>query len=252
MSGTAYIALGGNLGDVEETMREAIRHLHETESVRVVNCSGLYRTSPIGIEAGETFLNAVVCVQTSLSPDALLELCHQIENSLGRVREIHWGPRTIDLDLIAVDDLMIRSSALSLPHPACWYRRFVLDPMTEIAPDWLHPERNETVLELQTRLLNRPLIIDFSCCENESVISAAKVLKTTFTPRELSVLTRADEKNSEQPTWKVLERGTPQWESGEIVARLDSAHLSKPFDQALVDIVRSAIEAPQRVADFNC
>jgi len=251
MSGTAYIALGGNLGNVEQTMRQAIGRLRESENVDVVNCSGLYCTSPIGTQAGDNFLNAVACVQTSLSPEELLSLCQEIENKLGRVREIHWGPRHIDLDLIAYDDLIIHSKALSLPHSACWYRRFVLDPMTEIAPEWLHPQRKTTVVELLTRLLNRPLILDLSCCDSTFIASTVNMLKTAFTSQELSIVTGIEKDNSEQPTWKILEQTMPQWESSEIVSRMKLTHLSAPTEQALIDMIRSAIDAPQRLADFE-
>lgn len=251
MSGTAYIALGGNLGNVEQTMRQAIEQLRESKSVDVVNCSGLYCTSPIGAQAGDHFLNAVICVQTSFTPEELLSLCQTIENKLGRVRDIHWGPRNIDLDLIAFDDLVIHSKALSLPHPACWYRRFVLDPMTEIAPEWLHPQRKTTVVELQTRLLNRPLILDLSCCDSAFIASAVKVLKTAFTSQELSLVTGNEKENSEPPTWKILEQTMPQWENSETVSRMDLSHLSAPTEQALIDMIRSAIDAPQRTADFD-
>lgn len=251
MSGTAYIAIGGNLGNVEQTMRQAIVQLGEAENVDVVNCSGLYCTSPIGTQAGETFLNAVVCVQTSLSPEELLSLCHQVENKLGRIRDIHWGPRNIDLDLIAFDDLIIHSTMLSLPHPACWYRRFVLDPMTEIAPEWLHPQRKITVVELLTRLLNRPLILDLSCCDSTFIASAVNILKTAFTSQELSIVTSNEKENPEPPTWKVLEQTMPQWQSCEIVSRMDLSNLSAPIEQALIDMIHSAINAPQRIVDFE-
>lgn len=251
MSGTAYIALGGNLGNVEQTMRQAIVQLGESNNVDVVNCSGLYCTSPIGTQAGDDFLNAVVCVQTSLSPEELLSLCQEIENKLGRIRDIHWGPRNIDLDLIAFDDLIIHSTMLSLPHPACWYRRFVLDPMTEIAPEWLHPQRKTTVVELLTRLLNRPLILDLSCCDSEFIASAVSILKTTFTTQELSLVTGNEKENPEPPTWKVLKQTMPQWQSSELVSRMDLSNLSAPTEQALIDMIRSAIDAPQRIADFE-
>ncbi len=251
MSGTAYIALGGNLGNVEQTMRQAIEQLRVSEKINVVNCSGLYRTSPIGTQAGEAFLNAVICVQTSLTPEELLSLCQTIENKLGRVRDIHWGPRNIDLDLIAFDDLIIQSKALSLPHPACWYRRFVLDPMTEIAPEWLHPQRKTTVVELLTRLLNRPLILDLSCCDSAFITSAVNVLETAFTSQELSLVTGNDKEYPEPPTWKILEQTMPQWQSCELVSRMDLSSLSAPIEQALIDMIRSAIDAPQRTADFE-
>ncbi len=251
MSGMAFIALGGNLGDVKETMQQAVCLLDESVNIEVVNCSGVYRTSPVGTEAGETFHNGIVCVQTLLNPEKLLLRCHEIEDQLGRVREIQWGPRTIDLDLIAYEDLIIQSATLSLPHPACWYRRFVLDPMTEIAADWVHPERKTTIVELQTRLLNRPLILDLSCCDYKFIPSLKTALEKNFSQQHLSVITDNNNATSEHPTWKVLKRISRAWEKNEAVSRLELTDLPTPTAQALVDVVRSALDAPQRITNFE-
>jgi len=250
MSGTAFIAMGGNLGDVRETMQKGVSLLIATSSISEVICSGLYRTSPIGAQAGETFLNAVLSLQTTKTPEELLKLCHKIEYQLGRRRKIHWGPRTIDLDLIAFDDKIIRSAQLSLPHPASWYRRFVLDPFTEIAPDWQHPERNRTIANLQLRLLNRPLILDLSFCKRSFIDSAISILSDTFSERELCLIPEK-ETTTEEVTWRILEPGTPAWENSEVVSRLDLQDLPSPTADSLINVVRSAIESPQRIAELN-
>ena len=151
-----HIALGGNLGDVAETFRSALTLLASAD-LRVVAVSRLYETPPMGAGAGGTFLNAAAEVETELEPKSLLERLLATEDSLGRVRTRHWGPRAIDLDLIFYGDAVIETPRLRLPHPGCWYRRFVLDPLAEIAPDVRHPETGESVAELRQRLLPRPL-----------------------------------------------------------------------------------------------
>ncbi|MBL4885670.1 MAG: 2-amino-4-hydroxy-6-hydroxymethyldihydropteridine diphosphokinase, partial [Planctomycetaceae bacterium] len=166
-------------------------------------------------------------------------------------RTVHWGPRSIDLDLIAFDDQIIQSAQLSLPHPACWYRRFVLDPFVEIAPGWRHPERNIAVLDLQLRLLNRPLILDLSSCDASFIDEATKVLSAAFFPQELQLITDKAEVTTEEATWKILEQGTSTWENAKLVSRLDLQDLPSPTANALVDVVRSAMDSPQRIEEFD-
>ena len=254
MGRTAYIALGGNLGNVAQTMHRAVEDLRACGEMEVLSCSGLYATSPIGNLAGESFLNAVVCVRTSLEPEKLLGVCQGIENRLGRVRGVRWGPRQIDLDLIAVDDLQLQSKTLSLPHPACWYRRFVLDPLMEIAPAWIHPQRETSVADLQRRLLVRPLRLDLSCCEVALHNSTVGVLRSTFSARELEIITSVDTgiENglAQPPTWKVLDRKVLHSEKRDAVSRLELCCLPEQAAQTLIDIVRSALDEPRRTADF--
>jgi hypothetical protein len=103
-------------------------------------------------------LNAAAAIDTGLSPLELLDFMQSIETHLGRVRSIHWGPRTLDLDLLFYGSEIIDSARLVVPHPAAWYRRFVLDPLVEIAPHFVHPERQADFETLRSRLLPRPLV----------------------------------------------------------------------------------------------
>lgn len=131
----AYLAIGSNLGDKRENMRTAVLMLEESRACRIVAYSSLYATKPVGIEDQPDFLNAVVGVDTALSPRELLKLCLEIEERMGRKRTIRWGPRVIDIDVLTYDDLDLSEDDLAIPHPRMLERAFVLVPLAEIAPD---------------------------------------------------------------------------------------------------------------------
>lgn len=154
----AVIALGGNLGDVPQTFERARTavSLFATDNVRM---SRLYRTDPVGAQAGDVFWNAALCCETSLPPLHLLDELQAIETQNGRTRTLHWGPRTLDLDLIFYGEHVLSTERLTLPHPHAWYRRFVLDPVADLTPELRHPVLDVTVSELRRRLLPRPLPI---------------------------------------------------------------------------------------------
>jgi 2-amino-4-hydroxy-6-hydroxymethyldihydropteridine diphosphokinase len=133
----ALIALGGNVGDVRATFRKAIAHIcGMTQGVLVARSSD-YATPPWGDAQQARFINACIEIETGLDPHALLFTLHRIETRFGRdrSRETRWGPRTLDLDLIAYDDVSIEKPELTLPHPRLFERAFVLVPLAEIMPD---------------------------------------------------------------------------------------------------------------------
>jgi 2-amino-4-hydroxy-6-hydroxymethyldihydropteridine diphosphokinase len=133
----ALIALGGNVGDVRKTFEEAIACLCRDESVRLLARSSDYRTPPWGVTEQPAFVNAAIAVATSLGPHELLGRTTDCEKRLGldRARKQHWGPRNIDIDILAYDDLVLNDQDLILPHPHLLERAFVLVPLAEIAPD---------------------------------------------------------------------------------------------------------------------
>ena len=145
---TAYIALGSNLGDREETLAAATDRLRRLG--RVEACSSLYETEPVGFHDQPAFLNAVLALETKLEPLPLLQALMAIEKELGRDRTkgARNGPRTLDLDLLLMEGAVIVEEKLTLPHPALAGRRFVLAPLAEIAPQLRHPQRNQTIAEL--------------------------------------------------------------------------------------------------------
>ncbi|VIO65687.1 2-amino-4-hydroxy-6-hydroxymethyldihydropteridinepyrophosphokinase [Bradyrhizobium ivorense] len=134
---SVLIALGGNVGDVRATFRKAIAKICGMTQAALLARSSDYSTPPWGEEAQDSFINACIEIETSLDPHALLFTLHKIETRFGRDRtnEQRWGPRTLDLDLIAYDDVTLNKPELTLPHPRLFERAFVLVPLAEIVPD---------------------------------------------------------------------------------------------------------------------
>lgn len=133
-SSRAFIGLGGNLGDPRAAMAEALAMIDRRADTKVVHVSSLYRTPPWGKTDQPDFLNAAAELHTRLSPRGLLELCLSVEAALHRVRAERWGPRSIDLDILAIDGVEIDEEGLRVPHPRMLERAFVLVPLAEIAP----------------------------------------------------------------------------------------------------------------------
>jgi 2-amino-4-hydroxy-6-hydroxymethyldihydropteridine diphosphokinase len=133
----ALIALGGNIGDVCATFDRAVELLCDGSDVRLIARSSDYRTPPWGVPDQPPFINSCLVVDTILAPRGLLDLARRIETMLGRNRanEQRWGPRTLDIDLIAYDDVTLDLPDLQLPHPRLFERAFVLLPLAEIAPE---------------------------------------------------------------------------------------------------------------------
>jgi 2-amino-4-hydroxy-6-hydroxymethyldihydropteridine diphosphokinase len=138
---TAYIGLGANLGDPHEQLVDALHAIAALGEVQVMAVSSPYESAPVGPVADQpVFLNAVAEVSTTCAPARLLAGLHGIEDSLGRTRELRFGPRTCDLDLLLYDDVVSADPALLLPHPRLTERRFVLDPLAELAPMLVLPD----------------------------------------------------------------------------------------------------------------
>jgi 2-amino-4-hydroxy-6-hydroxymethyldihydropteridine diphosphokinase len=130
----AYVGFGGNLGDPAKTLRAAAAELGRRAG-HLAAASPVYRSDPVGLTDQPPFLNAVAAVDTDLDPDALLDVLLAIEAAHGRVRDVRWGPRTLDLDLVSFDDVVRDDPRLTLPHPRAHEREFVLRPLCDLAPD---------------------------------------------------------------------------------------------------------------------
>lgn len=230
-----WIGLGANLGDAQATFDAAWILLRDHPQIEVRQRSGLYRTAPVGANAGEAFLNAVCSVSTTLAPLELLDVLQSIERTLGRTREIHWGPRTLDLDLLFVDEQIIREPRLTVPHPAACYRRFVIDPLAEIAPNLTHPPLNLTALELRQRLQRRPLVIalDVAC------LPLIEQLRPELTSRF---------PNAKLVRFDSLETGSPV----DVQVRVDNTESAKVARRPVImaDLSASPGDPPRRMIDF--
>lgn len=155
-----WISFGGNIGDVKATFDAALALLSLHCHIRLGRRSGIYSTAPMGSQAGTPFLNSVCELSTCICPRKLLGVLQSVETQLGRLRDIRWGPRTLDLDLLSYGNQIICDPDLIVPHPALTYRRFVLDPLIEVAPHWRHPQfPNDSADRLLARLNARPLMV---------------------------------------------------------------------------------------------
>ena len=136
------LGLGGNIGDVKAHMFGALEVLLENDAVYFLGSSDVFETPPWGIKDQANFLNSCVIVSTSLTPPELLKLCHNAERAFRRERKIRWGPRTIDIDILMLEEGEYSSTRLTIPHPRIRERAFVLVPLAQIAGDWVLEEKS--------------------------------------------------------------------------------------------------------------
>lgn len=149
---TAYLGLGSNMGDKEGYLNMAIRALDEVRGCQVKKVSSFLVTKPYGGVEQDDFLNACLMLQTYLPPEELLERMHEIEQAAHRERIVRWGPRTLDLDILLYDDLVLETDDLVIPHVEMHLRDFVLKPLEEIAPNKRHPLLNKTIHQLASEI----------------------------------------------------------------------------------------------------
>ena len=142
-----FIGFGSNVGDRESNYRTAIEALHDTESIDVRRHSSLCEYPPLGPPQAD-YVNGVIELTTGLQPADLLAELNRIEAEMGRERVVHWGPRTVDLDILFWGDLILQTETLTIPHPGACERLFVLEPMAELAPEFKDPRSGRTILEI--------------------------------------------------------------------------------------------------------
>lgn len=143
-----YIGIGSNVGNREENCRVALTEIRELPGCIIAAASEWYLTRPVGVEDQEWYVNGVVALDTSDSARSLLGKLRAIEEKMGRVRKVRWEPRVIDLDILLFGDQIINAQDLTVPHPRMHERRFVLLPLTRLAPRLVHPALGSTVAEL--------------------------------------------------------------------------------------------------------
>lgn len=231
-----WIGLGGNQGSVADTFSQSVALLNGTPGLSVIQMSHLYTTSPVGAGAGPTFLNAAAELHTTLAPIEVLAALQSVETQLGRERLVHWGPRTLDLDLLLYDHLSLNAPTLTIPHPHMWYRRFVLDPLAEIAPHATHPRHGLTVYELRQRLLARPLRCMLLNGDADLQVDLQRRLVADFP--EL-----VWEGNSPADAWLVFTLdSTPTREDMEFANRIDVSAFPTPPERTIREVLGAALD----------
>lgn len=146
------IALGSNIGESLAILEGAIKTLEKTPGITIKAKSSWYRTAPVGGPSQPDYLNGAAILEVQLGPYKLLETLLNIEQEFGRVRQERWGPRTLDLDVLLFDNLILEAPDLQIPHPRMTQRAFVLVPLAEIAPDWIEPFSREPISQLLQKL----------------------------------------------------------------------------------------------------
>lgn len=147
-----YIGIGSNLGDALDNCREAVGLISRTEGISLERVSSFYKTEPVGIQLQDDFVNAVVEIKTTRGAAELLQMLQMLENGMGRTRTVRGGPRTIDLDLLFYGQQVINGEGLIVPHPEAHKRRFVLEPLCDIASYFIHPSFGVSIRGLRDRL----------------------------------------------------------------------------------------------------
>ncbi|TSB45022.1 2-amino-4-hydroxy-6-hydroxymethyldihydropteridine diphosphokinase [Alkalicoccobacillus porphyridii] len=150
-----YISLGSNMEDRYGYIQDAITQLRAVKDIDILMVSSIYETEPVGYVDQPAFLNLVVYLQTSLSPLELLSETQRIELELGRKREIKWGPRTIDLDILLYDQENMKLERLYLPHPRMWQRAFVIIPLLEVAPNLYFKDIGLSIQDIYEQLIDK-------------------------------------------------------------------------------------------------
>lgn len=254
------IALGGNIGDVPHTFAQAVHQLRAIPRVRSVTAGGLYQTPAVGGEATAPYVNSAAAIECELAAVELLDLLQSIEQRLGRIRTEHWGPRTLDLDLILFGGEQIHSTRLKVPHPACWYRRFVLDPVCEVAGDVIHPEKQVPFRELRDRLQRRPFRVAIVGGDEAARFDLVESLRAEFTAVEFATPSRESADNDIPAgvprielalmAWLGPSAHFPQFEELARLPRLDVTAAPLPPFEFLASVLDSALMEPQRMGDF--
>jgi len=158
-----YLSIGSNIGDREQHLKRALEYLQQDSYIRVGRISDFIVTEPYGYTEQEEFLNGAVEIFTLYAPAELLRILHAAEEDGGRKRLVHWGPRTVDLDILFYDDIIVAEPDLIIPHPEIAKRAFVLEPMSQIAPWFVHPALGKSIVQMWEQLKEIEIV---ERCEN--------------------------------------------------------------------------------------
>ncbi|MEA3486573.1 MAG: 2-amino-4-hydroxy-6-hydroxymethyldihydropteridine diphosphokinase [Thermodesulfobacteriota bacterium] len=150
-----FLGMGSNVGNPASNCVSAVKRISDVDGVRVLRCSSLYKTQPVGLEEQDWFVNGVIEIRTGLRPRALMDVMQRVEDEMGRLRGEKWGPRIIDIDILLYGQAVMDEEGLVIPHAELHKRRFVLVPLNEIAPCAIHPVFGISVRGLLDRLQDK-------------------------------------------------------------------------------------------------
>jgi len=152
---TVYLSIGSNIGEKEQFLKNAIEKLDNDPNIKVTKVSKFIETEPYGNVEQDKFLNGCLEIKTLLTPSELLKKINEIEKEEGRIRTLHWGPRTLDIDILLYDNETVYTEDLKIPHIDMHNRMFVLEPLCEIAPFVIHPVLGKSVMRLKEKLMDK-------------------------------------------------------------------------------------------------
>lgn len=237
-----WISFGGNIGDVKATFNAALALLSLHCQIQLGRRSGIYRACAVGSQAGSPFLNSVCELRTQLSPKGLLSVLQSVETQLGRVRDVRWGPRTLDLDLLSYGDQVVFEPDLVVPHPGLTYRRFVLDPLVEVDPDWSHPQFSETSGQLLGRLNRRPLKVCLLDASPHEIETVAIQLGPKFSGLEMLC------ESPDSDSALFVATGPAERPCGKSI--VDLRHSPGDILEQLTSAFTAIFDAPERISDW--
>jgi 2-amino-4-hydroxy-6-hydroxymethyldihydropteridine diphosphokinase len=241
------IGLGGNTGPVAETFATALREMCR-RGVGVRDVSGLYRTGPMGT-ASAPYLNACVTAVTELPPHELLEILKQIEAAAGRRPSERWSARPLDLDVLLIDEQSVRTPTLTVPHPGVVYRRFVLDPLSDVSAAAVVPPTMLTVAELRTRLLRRPLPIALAGGTAKDRARIAGFIQGTFPAVQLVAENEGPRSSSDATILMLDEVAARLNESGRVSVSVERGLVT--LDAAVQAMLNAMLDEPQRMGTLR-
>ncbi|WP_166825330.1 2-amino-4-hydroxy-6-hydroxymethyldihydropteridine diphosphokinase [Thalassoroseus pseudoceratinae] len=235
MRTNCFIAFGGNLGNVSERFQECWQVMRESDGFELVQTSPIYESRPMGQSAGTNYCNAAVEVRCDLSPQDLLVELQCLETRFGRQRDIRWGPRTLDLDILLYGDEVVQTPTLEIPHPGIVYRRFVLDPLCDIAPSVRHPVYARRLSELRDGLLKRPLLIAVEPTVLENIHDIERTLASRFS--KVCIVDPADV----EPSLVLSTTDEHLTQMSRSSCNVNLAKMNSDFETALVDVLSAAL-----------
>ena len=235
-----WISFGGNIGDVKATFDAALALLSLHRDILLGLRSSIYSTLPMGTQAGSPFLNSVCGLTTQLFPRELLTVLQSVETQLGRLRDVRWGPRTLDLDLLNYGNHFVCDPDLIVPHAALTHRRFVLDPLVEVDPDWCHPASCEPAGRIVKRLNLRPLRVSLLDVLPQQIDTLATQLQPRFPHLKLV----PPSKESEDAL--LISTTSPPCHGGRTI--VDLRHSPGDILEQLTSAFTAIFDAPERIS----